>query len=218
MQTLEQLSTAELSDALDACGIEGCLLGIRPLASGMKLVGPVFTVQYLSYEGHDGGEFKTAGNYIDEVPRGHVILIENQGRSDCTTWGDILTQVAIKKGIAGTVVHGAVRDVEFIKKSNYPLFSMATFMRSGKNRVYKSDQQCSLQINGVKINPGDMLVADENGVLVIPLARVDEVVEKASNIKATEQAIIESVLAGNSLEMARKQHRYDQPWLNAEDK
>ena len=137
---LQQLDTAELSDALDACGIEGALLGIKPVVPGTKLIGPAFTVQYLAFE-EQQTEFKNAGNYIDEVPENAVIVIDNKGREDCTSWGDILTQTACMRGIAGTVVHGAARDVKLIREMNYPLYGSAIYMRSGKNSVYKSQQQ-----------------------------------------------------------------------------
>lgn len=213
MQRLAQFDTAEISDALDSCGIEGALLGIKPITHGTKFVGEAFTVKYRPYE-EKQTEFKNAGNYIDEVPEHAVIVIDNDGREDCTTWGDILTQVAMNRNIKGTVVFGAVRDVAFIREAKYPLFASATYMRSGKNRVYKSAQQCTLSINGVEIQPNDIIVGDDNGVLVIPKSRLKEIVEKASNIKTTEQAIISSVKSGMKLEEARKFHRYDQPWLD----
>lgn len=216
-QELLQLDTAELSDALDACGIEGALLGIKPVVSGAKLVGPAFTVQYLAFEDQQT-EFKNAGNYIDDVPEGAVIVIDNQGRDDCTSWGDILTQTAIMRSIAGTVLHGAARDVKLIRELNYPLYANAIYMRSGKNRVYKSQQECKLMINGIAINPGDMIVGDDNGVLVIPKEKLADVINKAKNIKSTEEKIVAALKEGMSLEAARKKHRYDQPWLSENEK
>jgi len=216
IQQLKQFDTAEISDALDACGIEGALLGIKPESGATKMIGPAFTVKYFPYQ-EKQSEFKNAGNYIDEVPAGSVIIIDNAERQDCTTWGDILTQVALMRNIAGTVVFGAARDIDFIRKAKYPLYASAIYMRSGKNRVYKSSQQCPLSINGVEVLPEDILFGDANGVLVIPKNHLKEVIEKAGYIKKTEQAIIASVKSGMKLEEARKLHRYDQPWLNNKD-
>jgi len=156
---------------------------------------------------------KNAGNYIDDVPPHSVIVVDNNGRTDCTTWGDILTQVALKRNIAGTVIYGAARDVQSIRESQYPLYACATYMRSGKNRVYKSEQECPLSINGVQIHPGDIIFGDENGVLVIPKKNLQEVITKAGHIKSTEEAILQSIQGGMKLEEARQKHRYDQPWL-----
>nr|WP_035918507.1 RraA family protein [Legionella fairfieldensis] len=214
-QQLTRFSTTEVSDALDACGVEGALLTIKPLALGHKLVGPAYTIAYLPYE-KKPSTFQDAANYIDAVPAHSVIVIDNKGRDDCTTWGDILTQVALHKGIAGTVVHGAVRDVDCIRAANYPLFCTSTYMRSGKNRVYKSSEQHPLVINGVTINPGDIVFADDNGVLIIPHFLLDEIINKAERIKHTEKKIIAAVKGGSSLAQARKNYHYAKPWLEEE--
>lgn len=214
-QRLNALSTTEISDALDACSVEGALLNIKPLNSGIKLIGPAYTIEYSLYEQKPDG-FKGAADYIDSVPPDSVIVIDNKGRSDCTTWGDILTQVALQKKIAGTLVHGAVRDVACIRAANYPLYCSASYMRSGKNRVYKSGESCQLIINEQVINPGDIIFADDDGALVIPQNLLDEVISKAENIKATEKKIIAAVKAGSSLAKARQDYRYDQPWINEE--
>lgn len=211
-QRLKTLSTTEVSDALDACGIAGALLDIKPLIPGSKLIGPAYTVEYSLY-GEKPPIPQGAANYIDLVPPESVIVIDNKARNQCTTWGDILTKVALLKGIAGSVVNGAVRDVACIREANYPLYCTGIYMCSGKNRVYKSGEQCPLIINQILINPGDIIFADDDGVLVIPQERFDEVVCKAENIQATERKIIEAVKAGSSLEQARKDYRYDKPWL-----
>lgn len=215
---LHAFSTSELSDALDSCGIEGALLNIAPLAPGMKIMGPAYTILYQSNDPEQNITFKNAASYIDHVPEQSVIVIDNNGRSDCTVWGDILTQVALRNKIAGTVVHGAVRDVDRIGATRYPLFSSATYMRSGKNRVHKIEEQCTLTINGVTIHPGDIIVADDNGVLVVPRDRLSDIIHKARNIQLTEKNIRAAIQAGESLDTARKEFRYDQPWLGIKKK
>lgn len=217
IETLACFNSSVISDALDALHIEGALLGIKPLASGYKLIGPVYTVKYKPYE-HKPDDFKGAGNYIENVASDEVILIDNDGREDCTTWGDILTQVAIQKGIKGTVIHGACRDVDAIRQLNYPVYSKAITMRSGKNRVYKAFEQIELTIGLVTVQPGDILFADDCGVVMIPKTKLKTVVEKARNIQMTEDAIIDAVKNGMSLEQARQQCRYDMPWLSQSEK
>lgn len=212
IEEFKKFDSAEISDALDAIGIEGAIIGIKPVFPGIKTVGPAFTVKYLPYE-EKPKEFKNAANYIDDVPQHSIIVIDNNGRQDCTTWGDILTQVAVMNKIAGTVIYGAARDINFIRTEKYPLFAKHTYMRSGKNRVYKSEQQCDLMIEGVLIKPNDIIFGDDNGVIVIPIIHAKQVLEKAYNIKMTEQAIIDAVKNGMKLADARKKYRYDQPWL-----
>lgn len=214
---LAQFDSAEISDALDSLHIESVLLGIKPLSNGNKLVGPVYTVKYKPY--HEKPEdFKSAGDYIDQVPPGAVILIDNEGREDCTTWGDILTQIAMQNKIAGTVIHGACRDVHIIRQLGYPVYSKAITMRSGKNRVYKAYEQVELQIGLVTIKPGDYIFADDCGVLVIPQQHLTSVIERAKNISHTEELIKDSIKSGMDLASARKLHRYDKPWLSQTEK
>ncbi len=214
LEKLKTLSSSELSDALDSLNIEGVLLGIFPRTlNKLPMIGPAFTVRYEAYE-EKPSTFKSAGNYIDAVPGGSVIVIDNQGRNDCTTWGGILTQVATQKKLQGTVISGACRDIKEIHNLNYPLFSTGVTMRSGKNRVYKSTEQIPLCIQGITIKPGDIIFGDENGVLVIPQDQLSEVTHRALNIQKTEGEILQSVKAGMSLEKARETHRYDQPWLS----
>ena len=93
---LTNFDTAEVSDALDSLGIESVLLGLKPINPGQKLYGPVYTVQYKAFD-QKPDNFQSAGNYIDEVPEGAVILIDNAGRKDCTCWGDILTVAQRRK-------------------------------------------------------------------------------------------------------------------------
>lgn len=214
---LAQFDSAEISDVLDSLHIETVLSGIQPLLPGMKLIGPAFTVKYKPYD-EQPENFKNAGDYIENVPPGAVILIDNEGREDCSTWGDILTQAALQKNIAGTVIHGSCRDVHIIRDLAYPVFAKAITMRSGKNRVYKAYEQIELQIGAVSIKPGDIIFADDCGVLVIPQEHTTTVIERAKNIRKTEELIIHSIKSGMSLAAARQLHRYDQPWLSQAEK
>ena len=213
LQQLQTLSTTEISDALDSCGVEGALLSIKPLTPGRKIIGPAFTVRYVPYDA-PSSSFQNAQNYIDDLPAGSVIVIDNNGQTDCSVWGELLTEVAINKGIAGTVIHGAARDIEAIANSNYPLFCVGHTMRTGKNRVYKESEQCPLIINSVAINSGDIIFGDDNGVLVIPLYLLDKVIARAQNIQRTEEKIRQAVNNGVSLKQARIDYHYDTPWLD----
>lgn len=216
LKQLSRFSTAEISDALDACGIEGALLNINSLAPGMKLIGPAYTIQYQPNI-KPSTTFKNAANYIDAVPEHAVIIIDNNGDTTCTVWGEILTQVAQQKHIAGTVVHGAVRDIGYIRNKQYPVFCNAVSMRSGKNRVHKTKEQRPLIINNVTVNPGDIIVGDDNGVLVIPKDLLSYLLIKINNIRSTEHKIKSAVKAGGTLEQARADFHYDKPWIDPKD-
>lgn len=212
----EHLDTACLSDAMDSMGLDGGLLGIDQQVPGARCVGFAYTVCYESVEA--GDSFRNAANYIDDVPANAVIVSSNPGRTDCTTWGDILTHVAIGKQIAGTIIDGAARDIDTVRRLGYPLFSRARYMKSAKNRVQLKAVQVPLSIGGTRIAPGDLMVCDSSGCIAIAREHASEVVRRAHAVERTEQDIIASVGDGLSLKQARALHRYDQPWLSTEAK
>ena len=206
-----RLDTPAVSDALDSLGIPGVLAGIQARVSGMVTAGPAFTVQYRPFE-RTGGEFHGAGNYIDQVPAGSVIVIDNEGSTTCTNWGGLLTVMAQLKGIAGTVIHGSARDLAEVRHLNYALFTRAVTMVSAKNRAKVTGLQVPVHIEGVQVLPGDWVVADDNGALVIPADKVLEVLERAEAIDRTESRIRDAIQGGMPLVEARKQFGYAEPW------
>jgi regulator of RNase E activity RraA len=93
------LSTAAISDALDALRLPGIVLGVGHIAGVKRVFGPAFTVQYIPVDVNAPG---TVGDYLDDTPVGAVVVLDNAGRTDCTVWGGILSHHAARRGIAGT--------------------------------------------------------------------------------------------------------------------
>lgn len=204
---LTKAGTATVSDALDMLGYNNGLgSAINPLTIGMKAVGPAYTLQV---EPVAEGESGKAGDYIDDVPAGAVIVIANRGEVECTVWGDILSYVAKKKGIAGTVIDGACRDVDGIVELEYPVFSRAGYMKSGKGRVSLKAQNVPVLIGQTEVNPGDIVVADGAGALVIPAERLEEVEALVSEIMEMEEKVLALVDQGVALKAAREQLNYN---------
>jgi len=201
---LAALPTAAISDALDRLGIDGQLSGIGALGGRGRLCGPAFTVAYCPVTDEAG----TVGDFLDDVPPGAVVVIDNGGRTDCTVWGGIMTGVSVSRGLAGTVVHGACRDVAAALETGYALFSTARYMRTGKDRVRLAAVGTPLTIGAVRVAPGDLVCGDADGVLVVPAGRVDEVADLAERIEAVEADIVAAVRAGSSLHEARAELGY----------
>src|SRR5262245_52863352 len=122
-----KLDTATLSDALDRLGIAGQCHRIKPRDPKFRMAGRAYTVLYGPAATPPG----TVGDYIDDVAPGSVIVLDNGGREDATVWGDILTELAHRKGIAGTVIDGINRDVALCLELNYPIYSRGAWMRTG---------------------------------------------------------------------------------------
>jgi 4-hydroxy-4-methyl-2-oxoglutarate aldolase len=199
-----KLATAEISDALDALRLPGSALGIAPLRDGLRLIGRAFTVRYLPVDLRPGN----VGDYIDDVPAGGVVVIDNAGRMDCTVWGGILTEVASVRGLGGTVINGVCRDLAAGRAFSYPLYSRGRFMRTGKDRVEVPEVEVPVSLGDVRVRPGDLLVGDDDGVVVVPRERETEVLDVAMRLHEAEERIVATVRAGSSLAEARRQHRY----------
>ncbi len=211
LKTLFEYTTPEISDALDACGINGFLHNIKPIGNAKKLIGPAYTIQYNAINPVPG-QFMQASNYIDEVPAGAVIVIDNNGVSSCSVWGGILTHYAHNKKIAGTVVHGCVRDLEKSEKYHYPIYATGVTAKTGKNRVAITAQKVPLTIDGIKIHFNDIVFADHNGTLIIPQDQLSKILDMAKNIANNEQKIINAIDNGMSLKEAREIYHYNCPW------
>lgn len=196
----EGLDTPGVSDALDKLGLHGQALAIMPLANYTKpVVGPAFTVKYVPANSPAG----TVGDFIDDVAEGDVVVIDNDGRTDCTVWGDIMTQYAGLRGIAGTVINGVCRDVGKALGDNYPMFSAGRYMRTGKDRVEVESVNTTVGIGTVRVSARDIVVADANGVVIVPRGRAREVAEMARKIEEVESRIREQIVQGKSLGAAR---------------
>lgn len=196
----EGLDTPAVSDALDTLGLPGQCLNIMPLANYTQvIIGPAFTVQYVSASSPPG----TVGDFLDEVAPGDVVLIANDGRTDCTVWGDIMTQFALAQGIAGSVIDGVCRDVSKALGEGYPLFTRGRFMRTGKDRVEVVAVNQPVSIGGARACARDIVVADANGVVVVPRERAREVAQRARRIEQVEAQIREHLASGKSLKEAR---------------
>ncbi|WP_353151559.1 RraA family protein [Pollutimonas bauzanensis] len=199
------LSNAEISDALDYFGLPGSAHGLSVVTGAHRIMGPAFTVRFAPV---DPGAVGTVGDFIDDVQEGDVIVLDNSGRTDCTVWGGILSQIAKARGIAGTVINGVCRDSDEAVECAYPIFSRGVFMRTGKDRVQVEAVGASVSLGEVRVNRGDIVVGDRDGIVVIPLARVTEVLERALQTHLVEKDILKAVIDGSTLKAAREKLGY----------
>jgi len=204
LKGLLAVGTATVSDALDRLGLKGSAHGIAPLANGPRMAGPAYTVRYVPVGDPKG----TVGDYIDDIPPGAVAVLDNQGRTDATVWGDILTEYAASRGIAGTAIWGVCRDVATALRLGYPMYSHGRFMRTGKDRVEVADTQVPVALGDVQVRPGDIVLGDDDGVVVVPRHRLAEVTDLAVSIAEREDAITAAVLSGETISAARARFGY----------
>jgi 4-hydroxy-4-methyl-2-oxoglutarate aldolase len=203
---LAGFSSTTLSDALDTLGVNGGCGRIMPMTPGSRCVGPAFTAKF---EPVAPGELAAAADYIDDVPAGAVVVIDNGGLTHCTVWGDILSSCALKRGVAGTVIHGLCRDNAASRAMGYPLFALGAYMKSGKNRVRMTARNVSVTIGVTTVEPGDCVFADDDGVLVVPAGHLQATIEAARRILEMEERVREAMAGGMRLAEARKLHGYN---------
>ena len=199
-----KLDTTAISDAMDRLGIAGQCLNIKPLDPRFRLTGRAFTILY----GPAGTPPGTVGDYIEDVPVGGVVVLDNGGRENATVWGDILTWVANRRGVAGTVIDGACRDTALSRELGYPIYSRSYSMRTGKDRIQVEAMGGPVNIGDARVNQGDILRGDADGVVAIPQAHEDAILTNAEQIDAAEAEIRALVNEGRTLTEARKQLGY----------
>jgi regulator of RNase E activity RraA len=204
IEEFKKFDTTSISDALDRLGIVGGLHGMRPVVEGLRFCGPAFTVHYVPC-GLDKG---TVGDFLDDVQAGQVVVIDNGGRTYCTVWGDLMTISASLRGIGGTVIDGVCRDVPGIKACRYPIFTKGCYMVTGKDRVQCDAVNVPVAISGVLVKPGDIMVGDDSGALVVPSEKAADVLRVAAEIAAKEESIEHELRKGMSLREARAKINY----------
>ena len=212
-KALFELGTATVSDALDRLGINAACLGLAPTTSAESMCGFAVTVRY----GPASTEAGTVGDYIDEVPAGSVVVLDNAGRLDCTVWGDILTEYALEHRIAGVLIDGVCRDTALAAELGFPMFARGRYMRTGKDRVQVEEVGGSVTIGGVRVAPGDLVIADRDGALIVPASVLDEVLTAATEIRTVEDRIRAEIRTGTSLRAARAAHGYHSLQTRATD-
>jgi len=205
VKLFDGLDTASVSDALDKIGVHGQAIGIMSLRDYSEvIIGPAFTVKYVPAATPAG----TVGDYIDDVKAGDVVVIDNDGRTDCTVWGDILTQYAGIHGIAGTVIDGVCRDVNKAIRECYPLFTVGRFMRTGKDRIEVESVNATISVGTVRVEASDIVVADASGVVIVPGKFARQVAQTAHEIESVESAIRDLIAAGDNIREAREKLGY----------
>jgi len=200
LKRFQKLDTTCVSDAMDKIGVECACYGIKPVHFGQRICGRAFTVHYAPCGAVKG----TVGDFLDDVAPGQVIVIDNAGRDNCTVWGDIMAKTAKKMGVAGTVIDGVCRDLPALVESGYAVFSKGYYMRTGKDRVYVDAVNVPVTLSDIQVRPGDIVIGDDTGVVVVPDSVAERVAEIAENIDAKEQEILALVEQGHKLKEARE--------------
>ena len=206
---LEKLSTTNISDALDKLNIRGTAIGIRPVWGAPKIIGTAVTIK-MTAAGETKSQYHLGSAAIDSAEEGDIILIDNGGRPDVSCWGGILATGAKKRGVTGVIIDGACRDADEFLAMDYPVFSRAVVPLTARGRVIQESYNTMIQIGGVQVRPGDVVMADANGITVIPVEKLDQVLGEAEIILQKEEQMIADIEKGLSMMEVDQKYRYEQ--------
>ncbi len=185
---LKQVSTSNVSDAMHR---RGEMSGLMQVSNVKKFFGKAFTVR--AYP----GDWSKTVQAIDAAERGDVIVIDAH-ESRVALWGALATMSAISRGIAGLVIDGAVRDIEEIKKTSFPVFARYVSPTAGEPKGL-GELSVPIKCAGAEVNPNDYILADENGVVVIPQRRALEIANRALYVKEKEDRVKKEIADGKTL-------------------
>jgi 4-hydroxy-4-methyl-2-oxoglutarate aldolase len=201
IEGFRSVATASVADAVDkVCGKRGYMdHSIKPRINDKRVVGPAATVLEAATD-----EFlppQHALDLIDEAPRGSVIVISIAGgEPNVAVWGGLMTAGAVANEHAGAILDGGVRDLSEIRRDyDFPVFARAVSPGTTLGRYKTVASQVPVEVGGVVVHPGDIIVADIDGVVVVPSAKADEVLAMSIEIDARELEQAKLIIAEKSL-------------------
>ncbi|MDA2805155.1 fumarylacetoacetate hydrolase family protein [Nocardiopsis suaedae] len=204
-ERLEAVAVATLSVQLRRRGLdEAAIDGVRPLVPGRRLVGPARTLRFVPYRkdlfAERGGGFNAQKQLFDTIGPGEVLVMEARGDASAGTLGDILALRAKVRSAAGVVTDGAVRDAAAVASTGLPVFCAGHHPAVLGRRHVPWETDTAIACGGAAVQPGDVIVADDDGALVIPPGLVHEVLEAAEAQEREEEFIAEMVRQGESVD------------------
>jgi regulator of RNase E activity RraA len=197
IERLARLDTCAVSDALDRLALKGATWGIRPVWPCPRIAGRAVTMK-IKPVGLEKPKQHLGTQTIVAAQAGDVIVVDNGGRPD-SCWGGLLSLAAKTKGISGIVIDGACRDVDESREIGFPVYARDTVPMTARGRVMQESSNQEIQFGGVQVHPGDLVIADGSGVVIIPRAREEEVVREAEKVAAAEARMAEGVRGGLSV-------------------
>ncbi|MFJ9634033.1 RraA family protein [Streptomyces sp. NPDC101175] len=200
------LDTAAVSDALDGLGLPPGQGGLRPMWGRPKVAGFARTIELEPLTGEHGGAHILTGTIAEAGPL-DVVVVANGGRTDVSSWGGIVSVGASVRGVRGVITDGACRDVGQARELGFPVYARAQIPATARGRLRQKSAGEPITVGVVTVNPGDVVLADEGGVVVVPRERAAEVLKAAQAVADREAAIEAEVRAGVPLPQAMRDAR-----------
>jgi regulator of RNase E activity RraA len=209
VERLLKLDTCAVSDGMDRLGLKGATYGVRPMWSCPKIVGRAVTMK-IKPAGLEKPKQHLGTAAIVAAHPGDIIVIDNGGRPDNSCWGGLLSLAARTKGISGVVVDGACRDIDESRDVGFPVYARGAVPMTARGRVMQASYNQEIEFAGVQVYPGDLVIADGSGVVIIPRSKEEDVVREAEAVAAMEARMAEGIRQGMSVLEVLEKLGYEQ--------
>lgn len=203
----KELYSPVIGDIMDTIGLYHQTLPqeIHPIREKDIIVGRAMPVLQIDVFGPQKKPFGYLTEALDQLEENEVYLASG-GDMRCAYWGEILTTTAKVRKAAGAIVNGFHRDTPQVMVHNWPVFSRGRYSQDSSVRTQVVDFRCPIEIGNVWVEPGDLVFADLDGVLIIPKKLEDEIITKALEKARTEKVVVKEILNGLSSTEAFKKY------------
>ena len=198
VERLGRLDTCAVSDALDRLGLAGAVSDLRPMWSCPRIAGRIVTVKLKLAAGQRPARHLGTAAVEASLP-GDIIVVDHGGRSEAAGWGGILSLAAKMRGVSGVIVDGACRDVDESRDVGLPIYARSATPVTARGRIVEESFNEPIQIAGIDVRPGDLVIADWTGIAFVSAGRAEEIVLAAEEIAAREAQMAGAVRAGRSV-------------------
>jgi 4-hydroxy-4-methyl-2-oxoglutarate aldolase len=204
IERLAKLDSCAVSDALDSLNLKGATWGVRPQWPCPKIVGRAVTMK-IKPAGLEQPTQHLGTAPIEAAQPGDIIVIDNGGQPQFSCWGGLLSLSAKCKGLSGVIIDGASRDIDEARDLGFPVYARGVVPMTARGRVVQESFNQEIQFAGVQCRPGDLVLADGSGIIIIPRQKEEEVVAAAEAIFRKEQEMADGIRKGYSgLEVMEK--------------
>lgn len=198
----ESLYSAVVSDALDGMGLrnQSPRIPLRPLTVPTALIGRCKTTLWANMFHSDPQPYELELRAVDECQLDEVLIAAAGGSMHSGVWGELLSTAARNRGCVGAIIDGAARDIAVTRRMGFPVYGRGTCVYDSRDRQRVIDLDVAVEIDGVRFAPGDLVIADEDGVVVVPRDVENEAIQRAWEKVHAENTVRDAIRAGAKAE------------------
>ena len=206
LEAFAELDSAAVSDALDGLGLPSGIGALSPVWGQPAVVGFASTVQLEPFTpGPSGAHIATTA--VATAGEHDIVVVANDGRTDVSCWGGLLSLGASLRGVRAAIADGNCRDIGEARELGFPVFARGGIPATARGRIQQRSTGQPVNVAGVTVSQGDVVIADETGVAFVPRTHAEKVLEAAQGIAARERSIADDLRAGIALPDAMRDAR-----------